>query len=60
MTANLPLFYFSPININPPKFKKIDLSPQEQIRIQPTYGLEFQLGKGNVRDISIDGRRDIM
>ncbi|GAB1225533.1 hypothetical protein ENUP19_0254G0035 [Entamoeba nuttalli] len=45
MTANLPLFYFSPININPPKFKKIDLSPQEQIRIQPTYGLEFQLGK---------------
>ncbi|EDR26554.1 hypothetical protein EDI_067220 [Entamoeba dispar SAW760] len=59
MTANLPLFYFSPININPPKFKKVDL-PQEPIRIQPTYGLEFQLGKGNVRDISIDGRRDIL
>ncbi|GAB1226111.1 hypothetical protein ENUP19_0275G0007 [Entamoeba nuttalli] len=58
MTANLPLFYFAPTNINIPKFKKVNLPPQDpSVRPPQQYGLDFQIQKQTPREISIDSRR---
>ncbi|ELP88974.1 hypothetical protein EIN_491830 [Entamoeba invadens IP1] len=58
----MPAFGFQPMGINAsPKFKKIDMPPQDLRNSQSTYGFDFSVGKPMQRDLSLDGRRsDLM
>ncbi|KAL7722271.1 Myb-like domain-containing protein [Entamoeba marina] len=59
MTDNLPPFFTMPVKYNPSVYKKLDTDNSPPVRSSPSYNIDFMV-KNPSRELSIDGRRDVM